>query len=217
MRVQRTALLCLTAATLTFALVDGAFAQKMFSRGPSPNVGRPMGPTGGGSDFHGGGFRGPGWGAVVPGVIMAVPQGYPPDGPFIDDGRPPITASEPSRRERCAAGQRAQARAGRGRDRAFQFSQHATNRRPATPVPADAHRKPGLPVVQHNAVPLAHSGPSLGRDGRACARGRSARRVGATELSFHASRERSEERRRSRAIRTRQAASAAGARSRQGR
>ncbi|MGA8958510.1 MAG: hypothetical protein WB503_24200, partial [Pseudolabrys sp.] len=78
MHVQRTALLCLIAA-LTLASVDGAFAQKMFSRGPSPDIGRPMGPTGGG----GGGFRGPGWGAVVPGVIMAVPQGYPPRGPVI--------------------------------------------------------------------------------------------------------------------------------------
>jgi subtilisin family serine protease len=96
MRAQRTALLCFTAAALTFALMDGAFAQKMSSRGPSPNVGRPMGPTGGGSDFHGGGFRGPGWGAVVPGVIMAVPQGYPPDGPFIDDG--PRRSQQASRR-----------------------------------------------------------------------------------------------------------------------
>lgn len=84
MHVQRTALLCLIAA-LTLASVDGAFAQKMFSRGPSPDIGRPMGPTGGG----GGGFRGPGWGAVVPGVIMAVPQGYPPRGPVIDDGPRP--------------------------------------------------------------------------------------------------------------------------------
>ena len=96
MRAQRTALLCFTAAALTFALVDGAFAQKMFSRGPSPNVGRPLGPTGGGSVFHGGGFRGPGWGAVVPGVIVAVPQGYPPDGPFIDDG--PRRSQQASRR-----------------------------------------------------------------------------------------------------------------------
>ena len=84
MHVQRTALLCLIAA-LTLASVDGAFAQKMFSRGPSPDIGRPMGPTGGG----GGGFRGPGWGAVVPGVIMAVPQGYPPRGPVSDDGPRP--------------------------------------------------------------------------------------------------------------------------------
>ena len=84
MHVQRTALLCLIAA-LTFASADGAFAQKMFSRGPSPDIGRPTGPTGGG----GGGSRGPGWGAVVPGIIMAVPQGYPPNGSVIDDGRRP--------------------------------------------------------------------------------------------------------------------------------
>jgi subtilisin family serine protease len=86
MRAQRTALLCLIAA-LTLAWVDGAFAQKMFSRGPSPNIGasRPTGPSGGG-DFRGGGFRGLGWGTAVPGIIMTVPQGYAPNGPFIDDG-----------------------------------------------------------------------------------------------------------------------------------
>jgi hypothetical protein len=83
MRMQRTALICLVAA-LAVVSTDGAFAQKMFSRGPSPDVGRPMGPTGGG-----GGFRGPGWGAVVPGIIMAVPQGYPPNGATIDDDGPP--------------------------------------------------------------------------------------------------------------------------------
>lgn len=81
MRSQRTALLCLTAALLLVA-IDGAFAQKMFSRGPSPNIGasRPTGPVGPtrGGDFGGGGFRGPGWGAVLPGIIMAVPQSYPP-------------------------------------------------------------------------------------------------------------------------------------------
>jgi hypothetical protein len=89
MRAQRNALLLLTAlAALTIASASGAFAQKMMSRGPSSNIStsRPMGPSGGGGDFHGGGFRGPGWGAAVPGIIMAVPQGYPPNGPFIDDG-----------------------------------------------------------------------------------------------------------------------------------
>src|SRR5690349_4189008 len=89
MRTQRTFLLCLTAA-VTLASADCALAQKMFSRGTSPNVGDrgPVGPSGGGG-YHGGGFRGPGWGSVVPGIIVAVPQGYPPDGPVSDGGRPP--------------------------------------------------------------------------------------------------------------------------------
>jgi hypothetical protein len=87
MRAQRTALLCLIAA-LTFASADHALAQKNLSRGPSSEVGRPMGPAGGGG---GGGLRGGGFGglgAVVPGIIMAVPQGHPPNGPIIDAGPP---------------------------------------------------------------------------------------------------------------------------------
>jgi hypothetical protein len=56
MRAQRTVLICLVAAMA--ALSTDAHAQKIFSRGPSPDVGRPIGPGGGG-----GGFRGPGWGA----------------------------------------------------------------------------------------------------------------------------------------------------------
>jgi subtilisin family serine protease len=82
MRARRAALICLIAA-LTAALADSAVAQKMFSRGPSPDIGRPIGPGGGG-----GGFRGPGWGAVVPGIIMAVPQSYPPGGTVVYDDSP---------------------------------------------------------------------------------------------------------------------------------
>jgi hypothetical protein len=55
MRAQRTVLICLVAAMAALSTDD---AQKIFSRGPSPDVGRPIGPGGGG-----GGFRGPGWGA----------------------------------------------------------------------------------------------------------------------------------------------------------
>src|SRR5262249_14938138 len=47
---------------------------------------RPTGPANGGGDYRGGGFRGPGWGAAIPGVILSAPQSYPPNGPFIDDG-----------------------------------------------------------------------------------------------------------------------------------
>ena len=99
MRVQRTALLCLI-ATLAFASVDDAVAQKMFSRGPSANVGpgAPMGPTGGG------GPRGPGWGGIVPGIIMAVPRGYPANGPVIDDGQSgPRRSQQANRRSTTGA------------------------------------------------------------------------------------------------------------------
>ena len=107
MRAHRTALLCLAAA-LTVAS-DGVFAQKMGGRGPSPSVGvsRPQtvpdGPKGGGN-HPGGGHRGPGWGGVVPGIIVGLPQSYT-TGPYIvDDGPGP-------RRTRRAAGERASARA----------------------------------------------------------------------------------------------------------
>src|SRR5690242_13017862 len=96
MRVHMRPLLCLAAA-LAFASTDGVLAQKMMSRGPSSDTGgmRPSRPSGGG--VHGGGPRGPGWGSVVPGIIMAVPQGYPPNGPFIDDG-PSNSRRQASRR-----------------------------------------------------------------------------------------------------------------------
>jgi hypothetical protein len=88
MRAQRNALLCLAAvATLALASADAAFAQKAYSRGASPNIGasRPIGPRGG--DGGGGGYRGGGWGAAVPGVMVAIPQTVPPrGGQFIDDG-----------------------------------------------------------------------------------------------------------------------------------
>jgi subtilisin family serine protease len=94
MRTHRNALLCLAAvATLTAASLGGAFAQKFNSRGPTPNIGAsgPRGPSGGnygGGGYYGGsGYRGPGWGGVVPGVLMGVPQYYPPgSGPYVDDG-----------------------------------------------------------------------------------------------------------------------------------
>lgn len=86
MNMQRTALHCLIAA-MVLVSAESALAQKSFSRGPSSNisVNRPTGPSGGG-DFRGGGNRGPGWGGIVPGIIVAVPQGYPPHGPSFDGG-----------------------------------------------------------------------------------------------------------------------------------
>lgn len=44
------------------------------------------GGNGGGGGNWGGGYRGPGWGAAVPGILMAIPQMTPPRGRFIDDG-----------------------------------------------------------------------------------------------------------------------------------
>lgn len=81
MRSQSSVLFCLAAALLAIS-ADGASAQKMMGRGPSSDVGS-RGPIGGG--HNGGGFRGPGWGAVVPGIIMALPQGYPSNGVVVDD------------------------------------------------------------------------------------------------------------------------------------
>src|SRR5262252_5930205 len=87
MRARHTILTGLI-ALLTFVLADGAFAQRMTGHGPSSSMGnmRPTGPANGGGDYRGGGLRGPGWGVAVPGVILSAPQGYPPNGPFIDDG-----------------------------------------------------------------------------------------------------------------------------------
>ena len=87
MRRQLTALLCVIASLLAVS-ADSALAQKMMSRGPASDIGSkgPMGPTGGGNGPHGGGFRGPGWGGVVPGIIMGLPQGYSSNGVVVDDG-----------------------------------------------------------------------------------------------------------------------------------
>jgi subtilisin family serine protease len=53
------------------------------------------GPGGGG-----GGFRGPGWGAVVPGIITAVPQGYRSAGPVVDDNLPGQRRPQQANRQR---------------------------------------------------------------------------------------------------------------------
>ena len=83
MRAHRNAILCIAAvATLFLVAADTAFAQRVFSRGPSSNIGA-SGPSRGGSGNYGGGFR-RGWGR--PGVLMAIPQMGPPDGQYIDDG-----------------------------------------------------------------------------------------------------------------------------------
>jgi len=79
MRAHRNAILCIAAvATLILVAADVAFAQRVFSRGPSSNIGASGPSRSGGSYYGGGGYRG-GWG---PGVLMAIPPG----GQYIDDG-----------------------------------------------------------------------------------------------------------------------------------
>jgi len=89
MPTHRNTILCIAAvATLILVATDAAFAQKVFSRGSSSNIGA------GGPSRGGGGYRGS-WG--MPGVLMAIPQMGPSGGQYIDDdgdvpqgaGRPP--------------------------------------------------------------------------------------------------------------------------------
>src|SRR5664280_453656 len=57
MRTHRHAILCIAAvATLILVAADVAFAQRVFSRGPSSNIGA------GGPSRGDGGYRGGGWG-----------------------------------------------------------------------------------------------------------------------------------------------------------
>jgi hypothetical protein len=95
--MYRSALLCLAAATaLTFA-ADSAFAQKVFSRAPTPSASAPS--RGGG--FNGGGFRGPGFGVVVPGILSAIPPG----GQYVDPGdNAPQGSNRPQRSARRNSG-----------------------------------------------------------------------------------------------------------------
>jgi subtilisin family serine protease len=77
MRAKRNILLCLAAAaTLALASLDGALAQKVFSRSAAPaaSVSRPPATSGGG------------WGGTIPGVLMAIPGMLPGHGgQAVDD------------------------------------------------------------------------------------------------------------------------------------
>src|SRR5664279_1561666 len=88
MPTHRNAILCIAAvATLILAAADAAFAQKVFSRGSSSNIGA------GGPSRGDGGYRGGGWDG--PAVLMAIPQMGPSGRQYIDGdvpqgaGRPP--------------------------------------------------------------------------------------------------------------------------------
>ena len=93
MRAHRKTLLSLAAiSAVTLVCADIALAQKLpGTRGGNTNIGTTPTPSrGGGSSYNGGGgggYRGPGWGAAVPGIIMAIPSMVPPSNPrFVDDG-----------------------------------------------------------------------------------------------------------------------------------
>jgi hypothetical protein len=90
MRAHRNAILCIAAvATLILVAADVAFAQRVFSRGPSSNIGV-SGPLRGGGYYGGGGYRG-GWaggyfGGTLPGFAPGVVQKF--EGGDIDDDGP---------------------------------------------------------------------------------------------------------------------------------
>jgi hypothetical protein len=83
MRAHRIALLLLTAvAALTLLPAGDARAQgKVFAPAAKGNIAAPQ--NGGGGSYRGGG-----WGGIVPGIIMAIPQMGPPDGGEYIDNRP---------------------------------------------------------------------------------------------------------------------------------
>ena len=121
-RVSRTALACLIAATTSIlAVAESASAQNRgltttnIGRAPVTTATAPAPPRGGsgsgsggggynGGGYSGGGSRGPGWGAVVPGIIMAVPTMIPPSNPrFVDDGTVVEDVDRPRRPQRQRA------------------------------------------------------------------------------------------------------------------
>lgn len=87
MLIMRNAIVCLAAAAMLMAAplsTDGT-AQAQQYRGGKPSTGNPGGGSGGG----------PGWGVVVPGLIMAIPHLVPPpqDREIVDD--PPRQSRRP--------------------------------------------------------------------------------------------------------------------------
>ena len=95
MRPYRSALLCLAAAAALFTAADAAFAQKVFSRAPTP---RASAPSRGGGYNGGGGFRGPGFGVVVPGILSAIPPGGQYFDPTDDTPQGPTRPRRSTRR-----------------------------------------------------------------------------------------------------------------------
>ena len=138
MRATRTVLLMAALAALT--LSAGTASAQNYNGYRSSHIQQPMPPSrGGDGGYHGGhrggghwggGFRRPGWGAVVPGIIVSIPQAGPPPGPFIDDG----TVDEPIdhvRRPHRASRHHAKPRSSR---------RAARSRGPSGAPPANEHR-----------------------------------------------------------------------------
>ncbi len=191
MRTQRTALLCLIAALLAVT-ADGAFAQKMI--GPRPLIRHRL-QRADGTDRRrqalAAAFAGPAGARSCPESSWRLPQGYPSNGVYIDDGsvNDGPRRSQQSNRRGPSGAPPANERRLVPDEVVIEISNSvsaqqidALQRR----SPADADRKPDIPAVRHNALSLADSRPPLGRHGRARARGRSPRRIGAAELSVHA-------------------------------
>jgi subtilisin family serine protease len=91
MRAHRNAILCIAAlATLILAAADAAFAQRIFSRGPSSNIGASGPLRGGGYGGYRGGYRnswtGGYFGGTLPGLAPSVVQTF--EGGDIDDDGP---------------------------------------------------------------------------------------------------------------------------------
>jgi subtilisin family serine protease len=95
MGAYRIAIICVAiAATMALVAADAAVAQKIFSRGGSPNVGAGRGGDGNGG-YHGGGYRGGAWGVAIPGGLS--PQ-YGPRGVYIEDDALPQGPRRSTRR-----------------------------------------------------------------------------------------------------------------------
>ena len=95
MGAYRNAIICVAAAaTMALVAADAAIAQKIFSRGGSPNVGDGRGGDGNGG-YHGGGYRGGAWGVAIPGGLSPP---YGPRGVYIEDDALPQGPRRSTRR-----------------------------------------------------------------------------------------------------------------------
>ena len=168
MGAYRNAIICVAAAaTMALAAADAAVAQKIFSRGGSPNVGVGRGGDGNGG-YRGGGYRGGGWGVAIPGVLMAIPQ-YGPRGVYIEDDAVPQGPRRSTRRDASGAPSANERRLVPDEvviEVANSVSPQQIDAL-ATPLSAHPYRIPDSPAVRHNFIPLAHSRPPLSRLGSA--------------------------------------------------
>jgi subtilisin family serine protease len=99
MRVTVKALLyVITGLMLSAAIAATASAQSYkYRSSSSPSHGDSGGRDGG---HRGDGWHSPGWGAAIPGILMAIPHGRPHDDEFIDDGTVVEDVDRPRRTKR---------------------------------------------------------------------------------------------------------------------